>query len=332
MGDTLEIRKKGLYCPAGRFYIDPVSSVPTAVVTHAHADHLRWGHKKYHVSTGTAPLAKKRLEKGAAILPHDFGDKFKLGKAWVSFHPAGHILGSAQVRVEVGSSVWVVSGDYKRTEDASCEPFEPVTCDTFITEATFALPIYQWRPSIEVAEEIFHWWQQNASEGFPSLLCCYALGKAQRITGLLRTFTKDPIYLHGAAAPFHRMYQEAGIALGETLSVSDEAKGHDFSGSLILAPASAFRSSWMKRFKGVKTGFASGWMQVRGNRRRQGYDRGFVLSDHADWDELIQTCRDTKAKKILATHGNTDTLSRYLSDVVGIEASPLGSFDTGEEE
>ncbi|MFV8835396.1 ligase-associated DNA damage response exonuclease [Aquisalimonas sp.] len=330
VADLIRPTERGLYCPPGDFYIDPWRPVERAVITHAHGDHARWGHRIYYASHASRPLLERRLSRDALILGCDFDKPFRLGDAWISFHPAGHILGSSQVRVEYRGCVWVASGDYKRDVDPTCEPFQVVPCDTFITEATFALPIYRWEPVARVAGEIHQWWRACARAGQTAVLFCYALGKAQRILAELLAYTRDTAYLHGAMVPLVDAYRDAGVAMLPTASVSAMPRNHDFAGALVLAPPSAAGSSWMRRFRPESTGFASGWMRIRGNRRRRGYDRGFVVSDHADWPALLQTVRDTGARRVLATHGRTDVLVRYLNEVEGVDAQPLVTDYGGE--
>lgn len=324
----------GLACARGGFHIDPWRPVNHAVITHAHGDHARTGSKTYYVATEALSIMKQRLGHDSKFIHHPYGHKFKMGETIVSFHPAGHILGSAQVRVEYDGKVWVASGDYKRAADPTCAPFEVVPCDVFITEATFALPIYRWEPGSHTAREVLSWWDQNARENRPSLLFCYSLGKAQRLLGELYQLDKTrQAYLHGAAVSLTNLYREAGIEMIDTHPVSEEPKTKKFGGELILAPPSAHRSLWMRRFKGADTGFASGWMRVRGARRRNGYDRGFVLSDHADWPDLLRTVKDTGARYILPTHGNSEVLSRRIIEL-GLEAQPLNltAYDSDESE
>ncbi len=330
-GDLIQLTPAGLYCPAGDFHIDPWRPVARAVVTHAHGDHARRGHHVYYASHPSVPLLRRRLQRHALILGAPYGHRFRLGDAWVSFHPAGHILGSAQVRVEHRGRVWVASGDYKRDDDPTCEPFEVVPCDTFITEATFALPVYRWPSAASVAADIYRWWQECAAAGRTAVLFTYALGKAQRILAELRAFTDRSVCLHGAMAPMVAAYREAGVDLLPTATVSAYPAGHDFRGGLVLAPPSAAGSTWMRRFRPESTGFASGWMRTRGHRRRRGYDRGFVVSDHADWPDLLRTIRETGARRVLATHGRTDILVRYLREEVGLDAAALETAFEGEE-
>ena len=320
----LKLDDRGLYCPRGGFHVDPWQPVEVALLTHAHSDHAREGNAVSFCTRESMPILRQRLGPDAKLQPVDYGQKIKLRDATVSFHPAGHILGSAQVRVEVDGCVWVVSGDYKRAHDPTCAPFEVVPCDVFITEATFALPIYRWDSGRETAKQVLSWWDENIVEKRPSVLFCYSLGKAQRLLAeLYQLDSKRQVYLHGATTNLTRIYREQGIEMLATEYVGDAAKrGESFAGELILAPPSAFNSTWMKRFKGASSGFASGWMRVRGTRRRKGYDRGFVLSDHADWYELVQTVKDTGATTVLPTHGSTDTFARYLNDI-GVASSAL---------
>lgn len=332
MADLIRLTDRGLYCAAGDFYIDPWRPVERAVITHAHGDHARWGHQVYYATHASRSLLFRRLSRDALILTAGYGHSFRLGDARVSFHPAGHVLGSAQVRVEHGGRVWVVSGDYKRDSDPTCAPFEVVPCDTFITEATFALPVFRWQPVPRVVSDIAAWWQDAARRGRTAVLFCYALGKAQRVLAELLAHTDDTAYLHGALVPLVEAYREAGVAMLPTQPVSAMPRGHDFRGSLVLAPPSAAGSTWMKRLRPESTGFVSGWMRIRGNRRRRGYDRGFVISDHVDWHDLLQTIRDTGASRVLATHGRTDVLVRYLNEVEGVAAAPLETAFTGEAE
>lgn len=324
------VTENGLYCPPGDFHIDPWRPVETAVITHAHGDHLRHGSKKYWLAEPGVAIARHRL--GADHLPDTlkYGERMQLGATTISLHPAGHILGSAQLRIEHEGQVWVVSGDYKRQPDPTCAPFEPLPCDVFISEATFALPIYQWQPTPQVVEEIFRWWRANRERGIASVLFCYALGKAQRVLAELRAFTDESVYVHGAVGALTDVYRRECIAMLPTRSATGDRKT-DYRGALIIAPPSAAGSPWMRRFGDHSSGFCSGWMRVRGNRRRRGYDRGFVLSDHVDWPGLIDTCQATGARQILLTHGYSDALTRFLSER-GINAGALQTAYGDEEQ
>ena len=328
MADPLVIpTADGLHCPAGDFHIDPWRPVATALITHGHSDHARPGHGRYYAARAGLGILRKRLG-DVQVAGLEYGEPVRLGRATVSLHPAGHVLGSAQVRIEADGGTWVVSGDYKRDPDPTCAPFEVVACDTFISEATFALPIYRWRPTAEVVGEIWAWWQANARAGVASVLGCYALGKAQRVLAELRRHTDRPVYVHGAVAALTDLYRAAGVAMLPTVTVGSERT--DYAGELVVAPPGADGTPWMRRFGKASTGFCSGWMRVRGNRRRRGYDRGFVLSDHADWPSLLRTIRETGARRALLTHGHSDVLVRYLRER-GLDAGALETAFGGEE-
>lgn len=324
----ITVTSRGLYCPAGDFYIDPWQPVQTAVITHAHGDHLRHGSARYILARPGAAIASHRLG-SADIAALDYDARVAIGTTTVSLHPAGHILGSAQVRIEHQGRTWVVSGDYKRQPDPTCTPFEPVECDVFISEATFALPVYRWPSTPEVAQEIARWWLANRERGIASVLFCYALGKAQRVLAELRAFTGETVYTHGAVEALTAIYRSAGVQMLPTLSATTERKT-DYRGALILAPPSAAGTPWMRRFGEHSSGFCSGWMRVRGDRRRHGYDRGFVISDHADWPALLDTCLASRAKRILLTHGYSDALARFLNER-GVEAGALATAFGAEE-
>lgn len=325
----IERTPEGLYCRAADAWVDPWRPVPRALITHAHADHARPGCGEYWAVASSEGVLRQRLGQDITLHPVQYGEEHWLGQCRVSFHSAGHVLGSAQIRLEVDGEVWVVSGDYKRDADPSCEPFEPVPCDVLITEATFGLPIYRWQTGAEVAEEIRAWWQGDRQR--PSLLFCYAFGKAQRLMAELNAIgVDDEVLLHGAVETVTRHYRAAAVPMTPSRPVSDLPRSDTLAGRLVLAPPSAHRSSWMRRFRSPQTGFASGWMAVRGARRRRGYERGFVLSDHADWPGLIQTVRQSGARKVYVTHGQSDVLARYLREIEGIEAEPLETLFEGE--
>ena len=311
--DLVVLRDEGLYCPQGDFYIDPWKPVPTAVITHGHGDHARRGMGQYHGTRAGLPILQWRLGE-QAYATHDDGAPFRLGDAVVSLHPAGHVLGSAQVRIAHAGTTWVVSGDYKRQPDPTCAPFEVVPCDTFVTEATFGLPIYRWPETTDVVREIAAWRAECAANGEAAILYCYALGKAQRVLAELARVDDRPVWVHGAVDAGVQVYRDAGVRMVETRRVADADKASDFAGRLVVAPPSAAGSAWLRRFGKAQQGFASGWMQLRGNRRRGNYDRGFVLSDHADWPDLVRTIAQTGASRVIAMHGNTDALVRHLNE------------------
>lgn len=329
MPNLVVLRPEGLYCPAGDFHIDPWRPVPRAVITHGHGDHARPGMGEYHAAAPGLPILHWRLGE-QRYHAHAYGEPFTLGDARVSLHPAGHVLGSAQVRIEAGGEVWVASGDYKRQHDPTCAPFEVVSCDVFITEATFGLPIYRWPDTSDVARAIVEWRDECATRGETAILYCYALGKAQRLLAELAAHTGRPAFLHGAIDTGTAVYRNAGIPMLATRRISDEPRGSDFQGELVLAPPSAAGSAWIRRFRKAQQGFASGWMRIRGNRRRRNYDRGFVVSDHADWPALLRTVRETGARRVIATHGATDALVRALNES-GIDTGVFRTDYGGED-
>ncbi len=321
---------EGLYCPAGDFFIDPRGQVKNALITHAHSDHARAGHNQYLCSENCTSLLQVRIGKDAKIEGLKYGEKRKIGDALVSFHPAGHILGSAQIRIEVKGCVWVVSGDYKPQADSTCESFELVPCDGFISECTFGLPVYHWADESEIHREMNQWWRENKKADEISLLFAYSLGKAQRVlAGLDAEIGK--IYVHGAVDSFLEHYARAGVVL-PAVEVVNRNKDQSYGGSLVVAPPAVEDSAWTRGFRGARRGFASGWMAIRGARRRRNLDRGFVLSDHADWNGLIEVIEGTGAETVKVTHGNGDALSAFLRER-GLDAEVLkGAVIRGEEE
>jgi putative mRNA 3-end processing factor len=334
MNDILVRTEAGLYCPEGDFYIDPWRRVDNAVITHAHSDHARWGMERYLCANDGLTVMRVRLGDEASISGVDYGESVRMNSAKVSLHPAGHVLGSAQVRVEVGGQIAVVSGDYKTEPDATCRAFEPVKCHLFVTESTFGLPIYRWPSEGVVFGKINDWWRNNQANGKCTFLMGYALGKCQRVLAKLEPQI-GPIYLHGSVQRLTEAYREAGILLPETLLVSEAPKGFDWSKAIVLAPPSAHGSTWMRRFGEYATGFMSGWMAIRGTRRRRAIDRGFVLSDHVDWPSLITAIGETDAERVWVTHGYSVPVVRYLEEH-GIHAEVLatqweGESDTGIE-
>jgi putative mRNA 3-end processing factor len=328
MTDMVVAREEGLYCVPGRFHIDPWRPVERAVITHAHSDHARAGHEHYLAAADSEPILRARLGE-LSLDTLRYGERITHNGVIISLHPAGHLLGSAQIRMEYRGEVWVASGDYKVEADPTCARFEPVRCDTFITESTFGLPIYRWRPQVEIFNDINDWWRRNAEEGRSSVLFCYSLGKAQRILAGVDAAI-GPIVCHGAVESMSRAYREAGVVLPETRTVSDVAGKAELKRSLVLAPPSAAGSPWMKRFGDYSDAFASGWMLLRGARRRRAVDRGFVLSDHADWPGLMQAIRATEAQRVIVTHGQVPVMVRWLQQ----NGFVAGAFDTeyGTEE
>ncbi len=319
--DLLRLTPSGLFCELGGFFVDPWGPVAKAVITHAHADHARRGSAEYLTTHSGKPVLQTRMGPNATIQSIAFGEQITLGEVRVSLHPAGHILGSAQVRIEHRGEVWVVSGDYKVAPDHLVEPFELVPCNTFITESTFGLPIYRWRPQAELYAEINAWWRENQSQGKTSLIHGYSLGKAQRIlAGLDRTI--GPIYCHASVAVCNRDYAAGGVVLEGWRMLSEAPPRCDWSRAIIVTPPQAHGGDTPHRYGETSSGFCSGWMTTRGIRRRESIDRGFPLSDHADWPELTSTILATGAERVYVTHGSTATLVRWLTER-GLDARPL---------
>lgn len=323
----IEFTGKGLYCRAGDFYIDPWQPVNKALITHAHSDHARWGNHAYLAHHHTIPLLRQRL-----------GENNYQGIGWeeyidingvkISFHPAGHMIGSSQIRVEYKGEVWVVSGDYKIENDGISGAFEPVRCHTFITESTFGLPIFHWKSQDDIFSSIQQWILKNRDEERTSVLLAYSLGKAQRLLPCLRGVT-DRIYAHGAVWNAQQALKEGGWNFPELERITPETNRNDIKGGVVLAPPGADNSAWIKKFGSYSTGICSGWMQVRGNVRRKNADAGFVLSDHADWKGLLTAIKETGAEKVFVTHGFQAAFSRYLNEN-GIESAEVHT-EYGEE-
>ncbi len=332
---VLTFTDRGIYCPAGDFHIDPWRPVARALITHGHSDHARPGHAAYLSTVQAAPVIRHRL--GSIHLETiRYGEQRRIGGATVSFHPAGHVPGSAQIRVERAGEVWVVSGDYKVVDDGLSEPFAPVTCHTFISECTFGLPVFRWEPQSAIMARVNQWWATNAAEGRISILGAYALGKAQRILSGLDPAI-GPILTHGAVEATTQVLRDQGYALPPTLHVTAAITAKTHPAALVLAPPAASTTPWASRFGPAATGFASGWMRLRGVRRRRGADQGFVISDHADWPGLNDAIRATGASRVFVTHGYTSIFRRWLESqgydagIVATEYQGEGS-DTPEPE
>ena len=330
VGALLETSPNGLYCAAGDFYVDPWQPVARAVITHAHADHLYPGSTSYLTAHAGEALVRARLGPDAGIESLDYGTPVIMNGVRVSFHPAGHILGSSEVRIEHGGETWAVSGDYKLAPDPTCAAFESVRCHTFVTESTFGLPIFRWPDQGEVFSEINAWWRGNQEAGKASVLFAYPLGKAQRVLAGIDP-SIGPVYTHGAIEHFNRIYRECGVALPKTEYARTAPAKTDWSRALILAPPLAKTSPWLRRFGDFSTGFASGWMRIRGTRRRRSIDRGFVLSDHADWPALDRAIQASGAAQVWVTHGYRSAMAQWLAEK-GLDAHAIETRFEGERD
>jgi len=327
----LELTESGLFCPPAGIFIDPWRAVDRAVITHAHSDHSRWGMKHYLAHHHSAEVMKLRLGKEINLQTVDYNQPLLINGVQLSFHPAGHIPGSAQIRLEHRGKIAVVSGDYKVENDGLSTPFEPVKCHEFVSECTFGLPIYKWESQTEIFHQINSWWKTNAAEGRNTVLFAYSLGKAQRILQNLDR-SIGSVFVHGAVWNTNQALIANRIELWDVPKVTAELPKSTFKGSLIIAPPSAMGTPWMRRFSPYRTGICSGWMAVRGTRRRRAADRGFVLSDHADWEGLVAAITATEAEKVYLTHGNTASFGKFLQEERGIDAVELKTLFGEEEE
>lgn len=323
----LEFTDKGIYCPQADVYIDPWRPVARALITHGHSDHARWGHQYYLCTENAAPVIRYRLG-DIHLETIQYGETRTINGVQFSFHPAGHVTGSAQIRVEYKGEICVVSGDYKLEDDGLAESFEPVKCHAFITESTFGLPVYRWKPQQKIFDNINDWWRQNKAEGKTTILTGYALGKAQRIIQHLDT-SIGKIYTHGAIENTNEVLRNQGIKLQDTIRIIQEIPKKDYIGNIVIAPPSALDGPWTRKFPTFSTGIASGWMALRGVRRRRAADRGFILSDHADWEGLNEAIKETGAEQIFVTHGYTGIFRRWLCEQ-GYDAHEVSTEYEGE--
>jgi putative mRNA 3-end processing factor len=329
--DLLTQTPGGLYCPDGGFHIDPVRPVDRALITHGHSDHARSGHGHVMATAQTLGIMAVRygVDFAGATQVARLREPMRIGDVTVSFVPAGHVLGSAQIVIERGACRLVVSGDYKRAPDPTCLPFEPVPCDIFITEATFGLPVFSHPDTRDEVAKLL-----ESVTLFPErahIVGAYALGKAQRVMKLLRLAGYDkPIYLHGAMERLTEFYQAEGVDIGETIKVV-AAERPKLAGAIVLCPPSAIQDLWARKFPDPVTSFASGWMRVRARARQKGVELPLVISDHCDWDELCTSIRDTGAEEVWVTHGQEDALVHWCL-AEGIRAKPLHMLGYGDEE
>jgi putative mRNA 3-end processing factor len=326
---VLSFTDRGIWCEAGGFHIDPWRPVDRALITHGHSDHARGGMRRYLATDIAAPVMRHRLGQDIALETIAYGERRRIGDATVSFHPAGHVPGSAQIRVEVGGEAWVVSGDYKVVDDGLSTPWEPVPCHTFISECTFGLPVFSWTPEAELKAAINAWWAANAAEGRFSILGAYSLGKAQRLLHLLDPST-GPILTHGAVEATTVILRDQGLPLPMTERVVPGMDLKARAGAMVIATPSALGTPWTRRFGDAGQAFASGWMALRGVRRRRNLEKGFIVSDHADWEGLNAAIRATGAERVFVTHGYTAQFRRWLAEQ-GYDAGIVSTDWEGDE-
>ncbi|GAB3909766.1 ligase-associated DNA damage response exonuclease [Mucilaginibacter boryungensis] len=325
----LEFTDRGIYCDKGKFYIDPWKPVDDAVITHAHADHAYWGHKRYLAHHLSREVLYYRLGE-INLQTIEYGETITKNGVEVTLFPAGHVIGSAQVRVVSQGEAWVVSGDYKVEDDGVCTPFESVPCHHFISECTFGMPVYKWKPQLQVFNEVNSWWRHNVEHNLATVIVGYSLGKAQRILQNL-DLTIGKVYTHGVIENTCEALRRNGVVLHPTERIIPESNKEEVRKGIIIAPPSSVGTPWMRKFQPYSFGYCSGWMAIRGAKRRRAADRGFVLSDHADWDGLISAIDATGCEKVYLTHGYTASFSRYLN-TIGFDAHEVHTLYGAEEE
>ncbi len=325
----LTFTSKGIYCKPGDFYIDPWLPVPYAIITHGHADHARWGSEHYLCHTYTKPILKLRLGADVHVTTLPYAETFNKNGVTISLHPAGHIIGSSQIRLEYKGEVAVVSGDYKTGYDGISHEFEPVRCHEFVTESTFGLPIYNWKTDEQIVEDISRWIQNNQAQDKTSVFLAYSLGKSQRLMKGLEKVA--PIFVHSAVHNINEAIKTTGIVLPHTEILTAETDKELVKKNIVIAPPALLGTNWIKKIPRAAVAICSGWMQVRGSRRWQAVDAGFAMSDHADWQGLLDAIKATGAQKVYVTHGSTAAFSKYLNEI-GIESEEVRTQYGKEEE
>ena len=311
--DLIISTKNGLYCPLAQVYIDPYGKVDKAIITHGHADHARPNHGAYLCAATARPVIQFRLTSRAQIQTLEYGQPLNINGVGFSFHPAGHILGSAQVRIAYKGEIWVVSGDYKTEDDGFSEPFEPVKCHTFITESTFALPIFDWQPQHLIFDEMNNWWKENQKNGITSVVCAYSLGKAQRIIQNL-DHKIGKIYCNQAIENTNQVIRNQGVDLKPTIALKADISRGELEGQLVMITPNSMGTAAIRKLRPFATASSSGWMMLQKRNFGGGVDKGFVLSDHADWKGLLWAVKQSEAEQILVTHGYTDAFAKYLNE------------------
>lgn len=325
----LEFTDRGIYCAQGKFYIDPWKPVDDAVITHAHADHAYVGHKNYLAHHLSKEVLYYRLGE-INLRTIGYGETVTKNGVEISMYPAGHVIGSAQIRVEYKGVVWVVSGDYKTDDDGISTPFEPVKCHHFISECTFGMPVYSWKPQAEIFTDVNNWWRSNVENGVATVIVGYSLGKAQRI---LQNLNLDigKVYTHGVIENTNEALRRNGVILNPTERITSESSKEEVRKGIIIAPPSSVGTPWMRKFGPYSFGYCSGWMAIRGAKRRRAADRGFIMSDHADWNGLVSAIDATGCECVYLTHGYTASFTRYLNEI-GFNAREVHTLYGGEEE
>ena len=311
--NLIKYKDGNLYCELADIWIDPSKPVKRALITHAHFDHFTFGCEEYLSTKETALLIKKRVGENVNIKPFDYGEEFKINGINISFHPSGHILGSSQIRFIFAGEKWLITGDYKLQKDETCKKYEIVKTDYLISECTFGLPIFKWDQTKNIAINISNWITNSPDK--TSLLFCYSLGKAQRLLNeISKTNFEGNIYTHGSIHKMNDCYRQLGICIKDTIKIENKKKIDQLKGNLILLPPSLSKGSYLKNFKNIQTAFASGWMSIRALRNRSGYDKGFAISDHADWEGILEVVKKSEAKNVFFHHGDSEALSKYLSE------------------
>lgn len=309
----VKFTKKGIYCIPGKFYLDPWLPVDYAIISHGHADHSRSGMKHYLCHNDSKAIIKHRLGHDIDIESMGYDEPKMVNGVQVSFFPAGHVIGSAQIRLEYKGFVVVFTGDYKVKDDHLTVPFEPVKCHEFITESTFGLPIYNWLPEDDIQKQMQNWVHNNQQHNRTSVFIGYSLGKAQRIMKLMEGV--DKMYVHSAIHNLNNAIEGSGIALPKTELLTYDFKKEDLQNRIVIVPPALLGSKLLKKIPNAATAICSGWMQIRGNRRWQAVDAGFAVSDHADWNGLLSAVKATEAEKVYVTHGSQATFSKYLNEI-----------------
>ena len=322
--DLIKYSKKGFHCELADTWIDPHKPVKRALITHAHMDHFTFGCDEYISTYETAKILKERIGREINFKTYDYEKEFKINGINISFHPSGHILGSSQIKFTFASEKWLITGDFKRQKDDTCEEFKKVKTDYLISESTFGLPIFKWEEPKKIVEDISQW--IDSSPNKTSILFCYSLGKAQRLLNeISKTNLKNNIYTHSSIYKMNNCYKKLGVNIVDTKKFDKTENIDKFKGCLILLPPVLNKGSFLKKFKEIQTGFASGWMSIRALRKRSGYDKGFPISDHADWDGILKTVYESEAKNVFFHHGDSEALNRYLNEKNSINVLDLFS-------